>query len=244
MNGRNRRKRALGVILFALGITIGLGLSAITVVGDLEATLFDAGLSYLRDEALPTLRCPVFITAAESGTIRATFKNPTDKDVEFRVFINVSQYLTMWREEISTLPVAAGESEKLEWTVTEDDAVQGNLILAKVLRARRFPLPAQLGSCGILVLDLPFGSGRAILTAAIVVAVLCLAAGTLLWISGSQSVVELRHDVTRAMAFLSATVLGGMLVCFLGAWALGILLIAFNLLLVGAIVGHTLNRQR
>lgn len=242
---KNKRlKRVLGVVLFAVGVVIGLGLAAIAATGDMEAMLFDAGLAHLRDEALPTLRCPVFITASETGTVRARFKNPTDSDFEFRIFAHVSQYLTMWREEITMLPVAAGESEQLEWAVTADDAVQGNLVLAKILRTRHYPLPAQLGSCGIFVLNLPFGSGRAILTIAIVVMILCLAGGTALTTTTSGPVTDLRDDLTRAMLVLSATILAGLLISFLGGWALGILFVVFNLLLVGAIAGQAVNRRR
>lgn len=236
-------KRSLALLLFALGTVVGMAVSAIASTGDMEAMLFQAGIAHMRDKSLPTLRCPVFVTTASPGTVRATFKNPLDKPVEFNVRAHISQYLTMWREENDTLPVAAGDSERLEWTVTAADAVQGNLILVKVLRFRKYPLPALLGSCGILVVDLPFGSGGQLLTLALVITILGLGGGTVLWISTNQPLNEARLEGARALVILSATILLGLILSLLGGWLLGILFLAANLLLIGAIVGHFMGKS-
>ena len=240
---KSKLMRILALLLFAVGAIISLAIAAIAFTGDMEATLFSAGLAHLRDESLPTLRCPVFVTTAAPGTVRATFKNPLDDPVEFNVRVHVSQYTTMWREENATLSVAAHDSERLEWTVTADDTVQGNLILVKVLRFRRYPLPALLGSCGILVVNLPFGSGNQLLILGLAIIVLGLVGGTALWMSANRPLIGRRLDAARALQAMTVALLLGLTLSLLGGWVLGILLLAANLLLIGAIVGHFVSQS-
>jgi hypothetical protein len=241
---RNATVRAVAVILVSVGVFLGLALSAIAITGDAEATLFNAGLSHLRDEALPTLRCPVLITETESGTVSATFENTLEKPVEFRIRTHISQYIPMWREIDSEIPVEPGARERLEWTVTSDDAVQGNFILVKVLRFRKYPLPALLGSCGILVVNLPYFTGNQISAFVIAASLLGLIGGVGLWVVANRPLSGSALDAARAMGVLAGIVVVGMIASLLGAWMLGAFLLAATLLLVGAIVGHFMNRAR
>jgi hypothetical protein len=236
-------KRSLGVILFAVGVVLGMALSAIAIAGDLEANLFDSGLAHMRDASL-TLRCPVMITATESGTVRAAFRNPLDTSADFRVRTHISQFFPMWREIDSQLTVGPGETESLEWTVTSDDMVQGRMILVKVLRYRKYPLPARLGSCGIMVVDLPFLTGNLITALMSAASLLCMAGGAGLWILGSQPLTEWRQDAVRAMGVLAGVVLAGTMTSLYGAWLLGLLFLTATLLLIGAVAGHLVNRVR
>jgi hypothetical protein len=239
----SRTKQSLALLVFSLGVICAMGLSAIAVLGDVEATLFDSGLAHMRDAAL-TLRCPTLITAGETGTVAASFKNPLDKPVEFSIRTHISQYVPMWREINSKVSVDPGDRESLEWTVTADDAVQGNLILVKVLRYRKYPLPGRLGSCGILVVDLPYLSGRLIAALIFTASLTGLVGGTLLWILGSQPLVGRALDLARAMGVLATTLLAGLVASLLGAWLLGLLFWIAAVLLIGAILGHFLHRNR
>jgi hypothetical protein len=239
---KNATVRALAVILVAVGVSLGLSLSAIAVTGDAEATLVDMGLSHLRDKALPTLRCPILITETESDTVSATFKNTLEKPVQFKVRAHVSQYIPMWREMVTDIPVEPGATERLEWTVTSDDAVQGNYVLVKVLRYRKYPLPALLGSCGILVVNLPYFTGNQITAFLVAASLLALVGGAGLWVAANQPLGESALDAARAMGLLAGFVLVGMIASLLGAWMLGAVLLAATLLLVGAIVGYFLNK--
>jgi hypothetical protein len=230
-------RKILALLLFAIGAIVSMVIAAISFTGDMEATLFQAELANLRDESLPTLKCPVFVTTSAPGTVRATFKNPLDEPVTFNIRAHISQYLTMWREENTTISVAAHGSERLEWAVSADDAVQGNLILVKVLRFRKYPLPALLGSCGILVVNLPFGNGNQLLILGLAVTVLGLAGGTILWMKANRPLIGQRLNTTRALQLLTVTLLVGLTLSLLGGWVLGILLLVLNLLFIGVIVG-------
>jgi hypothetical protein len=243
MKTTNKTKRTLGLILFSVGLVLSMALSAVAIAGDLEANLFDSGLAHMRDASL-TLRCPVMITAPETGSVRAAFKNPLDKTVEFTIRTHISQFIPMWREMGSKLTVEAGETESMEWTVTSDDMVQGRMILVKVLRFRKYPLPARLGSCGILVVGLPFLTGNLITALVIAASLLCMAGGAGLWILGSQPLSGLRQDAVRAMGVLAGVVLAGLVVSLYGAWLLGLLFLVATLLLIGAVAGHFVNRLR
>lgn len=240
----DKGKRAAGIVLLSLGIALALALSAIAIVADAEATLFSAGLAHLGDASLKTIRCPAMITTGKPGTVRATFRNPLDKDVEFNIRAHISQYVPMWREEAATLHVAAGETERLAWEVTADDKVQGNLVLVKVLRYRKYPLPALLGSCGILVVDLPYLTGNQITALVVVACLLCLVGGVTLWILGSRPLRGPRQATVRAMSVLAGVGVAGMVLSLLGAWMLGIIFFAATLLLAGAVIGHHVNRLR
>ena len=52
--------RVLSVILFAVGVILGLAVAGITIWANLEASLFDTGMS---GDASLRLHCPVVITA-------------------------------------------------------------------------------------------------------------------------------------------------------------------------------------
>jgi hypothetical protein len=184
------------------------------------------------------------ITAEKPGTVSAGFRNPTDQDVEFRIRTHISQYVPMWREETAKLTVASGEIRRLAWTVTADDKVQGNLVLVKVLRHRKYPLPALLGSCGILVVDLPYLTGNLITALVIVACLLGIAGGIAMWARGSRHLRGQSAATARAMGVLAGVCLTGMVLSVLGAWMLGIIFFAATLLVIGAVVGHVANRLR
>ena len=57
---KSRVVRTLSLLLFALGVLLGLTVMGIGVWGDLEATLFNPGVR--ADATLGSLRCPVMIT--------------------------------------------------------------------------------------------------------------------------------------------------------------------------------------
>ncbi len=95
-----------GLRLFTLGLLLSSIIALIAIWGDLEASLFD--VSIRPQESLSTLRCPILITEKESGTIRASFKNESEKSVEISVRAHVSQgFVTYLREENTRLPISA-----------------------------------------------------------------------------------------------------------------------------------------
>lgn len=241
MNSENKAIRILGVLIFSVGVLLGMALFASAVWGDLEASLFDTSMR--GDATLTTLRCPVMMTATGPGTVTATFTNPLERPIDFYIRAHISQgYVTLMREEITSLPLDPGEMQPVQWTVTPDDAAYGRLILVRVRLSAKYPLPSRGGSCGILVVDLPYFTGNQILAFILAASLLSMVVGAGLWVAGNRPLSGLGLDVTRAMGALAGCVLAGTIVGLLGWWGLGVLIFAFTVLLIGAIIGYFVNR--
>jgi hypothetical protein len=241
MNSENKAIRTLGVLIFAAGVVLGMALFGSAVWGDFEATLFDTSMR--GNAPLKTLRCPVMITSAGPGTVTATFTNPLEKPIDYYIRAHITQgYVTLMREEITNLALDPGETQAVQWTVTPDDAAYGRLILLRVRLAAKYPLPSRHGSCGILVVDLPYFSGNLIFAFALAASLLSMASGAGLWVVANRPLSGPGLDVTRAMGALAGSVLAGTIVALLGWWLPGGLILVFTVLLIGAVIGYFVNR--
>lgn len=166
-----------------------------------------------------------------------------EKPVTFTIRAHISQgYVTLMREENSKLPLAPGEAQTLEWTVTPDDAAYGRLILIRAHVAAKYPLPSRDASCGILVIDLPYFSGSQLAAFTLAVSVLGMAIGAGLWVVANRPLRGPAREVTRAMGVLAGSILIGLVLGLLGQWLLGVLLLMISLLLIVAIAGYLVNR--
>ncbi len=235
MRSQKRVVRTLTVLVFSVGVLLGLALSAGAVWGDLEATLF--GVSVTADASLKTLKCPVMLTTTESGTVVATFSNPTDGQISPKIQTHISHgYVTLKREIRTRVRLAPGETQQLEWQVASDDAAYGYLILVKVLALGQYPLPSRQGSCGILVVNLPSFTGKQIIAFSFATSLLSMVLGAVLWIAGSQPLSKRGRAAARAMSCIAATVLAAMLSALWGWWVLGGVLLVIAVLLVAQVV--------
>jgi hypothetical protein len=242
MPGRDRWLRIVGVVLFSVGFALGVLVFAGATWADLEGAMFDTGMR--GDKTLRTLRCPVLITRNETGTVSAGFHNPLDRPVRFSIRTRISEgFVTLMREETAYLPVDEGATERLEWTVTPDEAAYGSVILVKVLLRGHYPLPSRQATCGVLVLGLPFLSGRQALALTVAASLLLMALGGILWLRGAWPVKEGSGlDLARGLAALAVCVLVGMVVGFLGAWVLGLIVVVITALLIVELLRHVVQR--
>jgi hypothetical protein len=235
--------RALSMLLFSIGLLLGLALSTAAVWADLEAMRFDRGLTLLRDASLSTLRCPVILDSEKTGTVRASIKNSLDRPVTLLVRAHVSRYLTLMREDVRRLRLEAGETQSLEWAVDSEDIVYQHLILVKVHQHRSYPLLGRTGSCGIVVLDLPGLTGPQVVAGAVAGSLLGMALGLGLWIATARPLGASSLEVVRAMGVVAASAVLVMLASLLGWWLWGGLMLIGTLLLIGAVVGHFSARR-
>ena len=235
---QGRTGRILSVILFSVGLLLGLAFSAAAVWADLEASLFDSALG--ADESLKTLNCPVIITPKESGVVSARFGNPSDRAVLRTVRAHISYgFATLIREASTQFVLEPGESRKLEWEVGSDDAAWERLVLVRINVLRNHPLPSVTGSCGILVMNLPVLTGGQFVALILTLSLLGIAAGAALWASERSSWTARMQALTIPLAVLTALVLAAMLTGALGWWALGLLLILFTLILAASVAAWT-----
>lgn len=238
----NRPIRILSVVIFAIGALLGTILVAITVWTDFEAILFDPGIQ--EDTRLRSLRCPTVITSKETGTISARVKNSLDRSTDFFVRAHISHgYVTLMREVNAQLSLDPGESERLTWEINKDDAAFGSLVLFKVTVKGSYPLPTRQGTCGVLVIDAPYLSGGQIYGLGLAISLISMVAGGTLWIINNPHVLDPQIQLTRAMAFLTISIIVGIIVSLVGWWLLGALFLVVILLAVGVIIGYFVNSK-
>jgi hypothetical protein len=236
----HRSPRILSVVIFSIGALLGVVLIGITVWPDFEAILFDPGLQ--EDTRLRTLRCPVVMTAKETGTIRARVKNSLDRPTDLFVRAHISHgYVTLMREVNTELSLDAGETEWVTWEINKDDAAFGSLILFRATVSGGYPLPTRQGTCGVLVIDAPYLSGGQIYALTLALSLLGMVAGGALWIVNNPHMLGIRVQLTRAMVFLAVSIVLGILVSFMGSWVLGGLFLIVILLAIGVIIGYFVN---
>jgi multisubunit Na+/H+ antiporter MnhG subunit len=243
MNSQNKLLRIPSVLVLSVGVLLGMALTAIAAWGDFEAVRFDPDLSLLRDASLTTFRCPMIMTTRESGTISATVRNPLERPVTLTVRTDVSNYITLKRENTVRLPLTPGERQRLEWTVTPDDVVYGDLIFVKTLQFRQYPIPGRLGSCGIVVVDIPYLTGGLLVALVFAGSVLSMLGGIGLWLAGQRPLTRRRRQSANTMGALTGSVVAGMIFSLLGVWMLAVIVLALNILLIGAIIGHLMNNS-
>jgi hypothetical protein len=236
---RGRALRVLGLLLFAFGILLGMALSGAAIWSDLEAEMFDASLTGLGGAQFRGLSCPVLITAAGPGTVTANVKNPLDRPVELKFRVHFTQgFVTLIREEEVLVPLDPGERARLQWTVNSEDAAWGRFILVKIYSFPRSTLRAELGSCGILVLDIDFLSGNQALALTLAASLLGMAGGLGLCVLGRHPADTVAREVARALLALALAVVVTVVVSLLGSWLPGTVLFFGSVLLIGAVVGH------
>jgi hypothetical protein len=236
----NQPVHVLSLVIFSIGALLGIMLVGVTVWTDFEAILFDPGIR--EDTRLRSLRCPVMITSRETGTIRARVKNTLDRPTDFFVRAHISHgYVTLMREVNSQIPLDAGESERVTWEINQDDAAFGSLVLFKVTVKGGYPIPTRQGTCGVLVIDAPYLSGGQIYGLGLALSLIGLIAGGTLWIVNNPHMLDLQVQITRAMGFLTVSIIMGLVLSFVGWWLLGALFLVMILLAVGVIIGYFVN---
>jgi hypothetical protein len=229
--------RPLGVLLFSVGLLLGMALFGAIVWADFEAVLFDPGLQ--QDAPLRSLRCPVMIARSETGSVTASLSNPLDRSTERYVRAHITDgYITLMREVNRSVSLAPGERQRLEWEVTGDDAAFERFILVKVILRGRYPLPSRQGTCGILVVDVPYLTGEQVFGLAFGASLLCMIGGLVLWTRASQPLGQRERQAARAMGVLAAGVLLGTTVGLVGWWLPGFIIFLIMLLGIGVMLGH------
>jgi hypothetical protein len=234
-------REKLGVAIYSAGFIVVLILAAIGVWGGLEAAMFDPSLS--AEERLHSLRCPVIATLDEEVSVRATFTNPSERNVRIPIRTRVSHgRITLMREIAITLSLDAGESETVEWRVSSDDVVFGRFILVRVFGMRSAPLPSRAGSCGIMILNIPYLSGNQILALSVALSVAAMAIGGRMWLLNVRPLNDRTRRVAHTMLLLALIVIATLIAALFGYWAVGIPALAFVLILLGTLLERFLAK--
>ena len=217
----NKKVRSIGFGLFIVGTILLAFIGAVSVWGDLEATVFNAAIT--RRDRLTTLKCPAVITTNETGIVTASFYNPDDKslDMETRTYVT-DGYVVLMREIITKFTLAPGETSSVEVQVTADNAAYDRLILVRMHQQRRNPLPHRTASCGIMVVDIPFLTGTQFIILVVSVGILLSSGGLAFWALNTKPIVWERKKIFKTMIVFAAAALLMAALGLMGQWFVAI----------------------
>lgn len=227
----------VGVTLCLFGLLLGLTLAAVATWADVEAAFY--GFEQFGKKNSTLMRCPVFLTKGEVGSITATFKNPAAQAVRPTVKFQVSNPWLI-RTEMRVLSLAPGESYTLQWEVGGEDIVWRRFIFAKMYTFASYPLPDLEQTCGILVLGVSGLRGVQVYYLTLGLAAVLFLGG--LWLVKSSALFPAFRQRLHLLLFLLAMVIADLLSVALSWWVLGVILTAFSLLTLGILIGRWLQR--
>lgn len=230
-------KRITSIIIFAVGVLLGMAFLGGATWGDFESSLFDPSLG----SAVPldAMKCPVAISRVETGTVNTTLRNSTDQTLRRYIRAHISEgFVSVMREVNSRVEIAPGESQQLEWQVSGEDAAWGRVILVRAYLFSSYPMPAQSATCGILVLNFLNLTGGQIVGLILVASLLLMGAGLWHWVASNRPLGGRVLNATYAMSGIGLVVLGGMVSTFFGNWMLGLLLLLAAVLLIVVVLTY------
>jgi len=230
----------IGIILFVIGVLLGMVLIGSSVYADFESTLFDLTNSAKR--SYHPIKCPVFLSSYESGYLSAVIKNPNDITQQLVIQARISnRHLILLSEVQENISIASHGKKQLNWEVEAPDAVYGHLLLAKVIVMDANLNPSQRGSCGIIVLDLPLGlKGWQLFWMVFVLSLSGIISGIIFWWRYGRSSSNRGLEATRSLFGLGGLALVGLVSIALGSWQLAAVAFYICLLLMGVIIPHFL----
>lgn len=218
--------RTPGSIIFLIGIFLGLALAIMVIWAALEAQdYYYTGAVY---EPFNGLHCPLFMTRSETGTISATFDNPSKQEINPYYKLETSGPIPQQFESQITVPPHTSQS--VQWTVSANDIDLRFFIFAQLKI-----LPKEQALCGIFVLNVPGLTGEQVFTVTLLVSLSAIAIGFIL--SNRAMAENALDNLMRLAQTLGVSVLAAMLFAFTG-WTLvgfifsviAILLLAITLL--------------
>jgi hypothetical protein len=244
-------RRIIGALLFTLGVLVGLVFNAFATFASLEgagfwgdpiiATQFYPG--HETPARIARFTCPALLTLTEVGAVTASVRLTAAEPVEMETQIYVSSPMFPdYRAAAQKLSLVPGQTRQLSTQVSSQDQVFNHVILA---RAFLFPipgLPTRTASCGILVVDWPYTSGRSL--AALLLAASAGFSGlgaALLWLKlppRSERGIRLVYG----LILLAVLAVAGMLLNLAGWWLAGGLVLTLSLLLALSLVPEALGR--
>lgn len=232
--------RLLGTLLFVLGVLAGLAFNAATVWADLEASMFDASLK--ADESIDRISCPLIITPGETGVVTVSVKNTADRLVTTAVRAHISEgFVSLMRQQDSRQTIQPGETVRLSYDVTAEDAAWNLFVLFRVFVFPALPMHSRSGSCGVLVANLPVLPGWMLAVLWLAISLVGMGGGIWLWVRQRTPLIGNAMRSFRAMLVLGVFILAGMVFNLLGAWLPAGLLLLATIVLVTAMLAYFLS---
>jgi hypothetical protein len=224
------------ILLFLVGVFLEIAFSGRVLWGEIEARTY---ISSPSGSLGLTLKCPLVLSRNETGTISALILNSLDEEVLPVVTASLSRN-TSPKEISGTLMLAPHTSQVMQWQVDASNTVFGRLILVNISQRKYRDLPAREGYCSILFLDLLGMKGRLILILLCSVCLLCIIAGSALWLRLHAPLQEQDNALARPFASLAALATLALIAALWRWWGLIIILDGLALILIVVIFTEVL----
>ena len=219
MKKASQPKEFTGNILFIVGILLGTLLLVGLVWSDFESVFY--GLPHLTKNYLSGFSCPPLMTRNETANLRATIRNETDQAIAPVVRMEIST-LGVPQSERSKVPLEPGESINLTWPVSSQNIDMNRFIFARVYRYPAYQTKLAEATCGILVVNVPFLKGGALLALWLGASLICTLAG--LWILGPRDALPVQKaSIAMLRQMLALAMLIGLILGLQGVWEVGAL---------------------
>ncbi len=222
----------LAVVLFILGLLLGLALSGWYVWGEVEAVIF---VPRSGDVTLTSLKCPLILGAEEGGVVSASFDNPTSETIHPTIQAQFS-HGKIPRVQETVLDLTPGQAQRLQWLVGKQDRLFGWLILVNVYESSQPNTLSEQGSCGIMLSPVGWMRGEALFTLMFILSVVLLAGGLALWTWARSPLRGLTQSATNAMSALGVITGLAMLSILPRWWVLTGFLFFAAIMMIGIIL--------
>ena len=220
----------LGALLFIAGVFTGLVLSGAFAWGESEARIYS---SFNGDSDLG-LQCPLILSPAEKGVIKAEIVNLTGEEIKPIVTVQIS-HGRVPREIQQTFQLKSLKSESAQWTVDSTDVIFERVILVNAQQSRYSNNPSRSGSCGILVFSLLGLTGIQSFGLVLAVSLILMLSGGALWLRTRLPLDKFSGNIVQINSVLFALTVLALLSTVLRWWGLALFFDALILLVMGVI---------
>ena len=235
----NKPFRSIGLVLLVIGTFLLAFLGLISIWGDIEAFVFNAAIR--SERPLSTLRCPAIITPKDKAVVSARILNSSDRELEMLVRTNISDgYVIFLREVPTTFTLQPGESDIVKVPISMEDAAYDRVVLVRMHQISRGSLPYKNASCGVIVFDLPWITGRQFVFAFFGLGTILSALGLGL-LSQNQKIIS-REQLISFRLLIGFTILSPILaiIGLQGWWLLGLIIATIWILLGIGLISQTM----
>lgn len=230
------------VLLFSLGLIIGLFIWTGSVWADLEGYMFQPAT--YADNAKENLKCPVLITSSDFGVLSMGFENRYDQNLKLVVRGNKSLgYVIYIATDENSFELKPGEKQVLHWYIYPEDSVWNRFVLfrANIISSRGVSLTT--ASCGVMVIKFPYLNSSQFLLLILLLGVIFIGGGIFLMYRSSLIRGKNNFYNEKLMLALTTVLIIGLLLALLDQWVAGGILLVGMYVFLMVTIAHFLQNS-